>query len=279
MGRISPWPDFESWMEEGIRKGYNKKNLTRLIFSEKKEERSWSIRGRKKRWTDKFQFTSSYNRWENEEDWKQYGLEMKYNKRNPTSLRQSEEERSWLYRGAHKKWVANFPFQRKFRKTSWRNFEEWKQYGLDKSYNERNPSSLSKSEDKEERGWYFKGSWTGWLKDFPLQKLRNNYISSKEQFKKFLEDPLAQEVAALALSSGNEEFDIEGILLDIFKDKFRDKKDLHDILEANKQEIANLVREGVTNLGIYLGGFSLDERKIVPLFLGEILSSLRVPAA
>jgi len=48
----------------------------------------------------------------------------------------------------------------------WRDFESWKDYGIEHGYNERNKTSLQKSRNKQERSWYFNGYRKGWNNEF-----------------------------------------------------------------------------------------------------------------
>ncbi|MDO8508088.1 MAG: hypothetical protein Q7S27_00220 [Nanoarchaeota archaeon] len=75
-------------------------------------------------------------------------------------------------------------------------FREWYEYGIENGYNERNVTSLIKSEDKDERSWYYRGSnmeYRGdgvgkekWLKKFPFPKKfrKKNYWNNFENFKR-----------------------------------------------------------------------------------------------
>ena len=51
----------------------------------------------------------------------------------------------------------------------WKREEEWRQHGFDKGYEERNPSSLSESGDKEERSWYNRGNGMAWIQRFDFR--------------------------------------------------------------------------------------------------------------
>ncbi|MEM4214749.1 MAG: hypothetical protein QW484_00020 [Candidatus Pacearchaeota archaeon] len=54
----------------------------------------------------------------------------------------------------------------------WQTKEEWQRYGLEHGYDKRNPSSLVKSENKEERSWINKGMQEGWYKEFKFERKR-----------------------------------------------------------------------------------------------------------
>lgn len=116
------------------------------------------------------------SRWQTFEEWKGYGMEKGYDKRSPTSLESNNDknERSWYYRGRTKKWMKDFKFSFivPFR-SEYQNFEEWKDYGIGKSYDKINPTRLARSEDPKERAWYKRGINLKWIKDFDFQRINH----------------------------------------------------------------------------------------------------------
>ncbi len=104
-------------------------------------------------------------KWETEKEWTQYGLDNGYDERNVTSLQKSDDidERRWYSKGSRTKsedersWKSKFPFDKQRIDGRWQDEGEWVQYGLDKGYGERNPSSLERSNSLDERRWYSKG--------------------------------------------------------------------------------------------------------------------------
>ncbi|MDP1729229.1 MAG: hypothetical protein Q8L27_03445, partial [archaeon] len=95
----------------------------------------------------------------------------------------------WYQRGstmAPQNWVEKFPFDRKREKFPWGTYEVWEAEGLQRGYDKRNPTSLMKSEDKEERKWYTRGAMMNpeyhWLSLFPFarRKAIKNSISLLE---------------------------------------------------------------------------------------------------
>jgi hypothetical protein len=167
--RRTKYPNFETWEQKGFEKRYDERNPSSLSESKDIEERGWYHRGSKKGWIKKFPFTR-IEKFSIEEEWRQRGFEMEYDKRNPRSLQSSKNkaERSWYAKGNIKGWANNFPF-RKLRKDG-ETFEEWKEYGVDNNYQRRSPSDLKRSVDPEERKWYNRGSHKGWTKDFPFKR-------------------------------------------------------------------------------------------------------------
>ena len=60
-------------------------------------------------------------------------------------------------------------------KLQYKNLKKWQEYGLSNDYDKRNPSSLKRSEKKEERGWYAKGNIQKWLKYFEFERKRHKF--------------------------------------------------------------------------------------------------------
>jgi len=177
----SRWKTFEEWKKYGIDKEFNEKNLKSLNKSKNKTERSWYYKGGNKRWLKNFEFKRKHsNLFRNFslKQWKKYGLSYRFNQRSPSSLFESKnkDERSWYNKGKKKKWLGKFEFERKYSDCSdWQTREEWKEYGLNKGYNERNPTSFYKSKNKDERSWYDKGGNKRWLKNFEFERKKGRW--------------------------------------------------------------------------------------------------------
>ena len=106
-------------------------------------------------------------------------------------------------------------------------------------------------------------------------KMGYGMINTREQFMDFLKgDETARNLAVASIGLNGEGYDVEQILIEIYNGKFKDQDQLHRLLEEAENEIYELVDEGVTNLGSYLGGFSLGDRRIFPLLLGEALANI-----
>lgn len=108
--------------------------------------------------------------WKTKEEWIEYGIKMEYDSRNPMSLYKSDDktEKTWYGRGYHKKWIGDFNFNRKVnnRFSKIKTKEQWIQYGIDSGYQERYPTTLARSDEPDEKSWYWKGSRNKWLSDF-----------------------------------------------------------------------------------------------------------------
>jgi len=146
--------------------------------------------------------------WQTYENWKEYGLSMGYSERNNRSLYKSKNktERSWYYKGGNKRWLGKFEFERKYSDCSdWQTREEWREYGLNKGYNERNPTGLYKSKNKDERSWYAKGSVKGWLENFEFKrkKIKNGFWKDLEftlqEAKMFIKEHNLEDLPALGV--------------------------------------------------------------------------------
>ena len=113
------------------------------------------------------------------------------------------------------------------------------------------------------------------LKGYGIPIRGSERIKSREQFMDFLKgDETARNLAVASIGLNGEGYDVEQILIEIYNGKFKDQDQLHRLLEEAENEIYELVDEGVTNLGSYLGGFSLGDRRIFPLLLGEALANI-----
>ena len=112
-----------------------------------------------------------------------------------------------------------------------------------------------------------------WLKQYNIQ-IRSP-ITSSEKFIEFIKsDQTAATLAATATSLNGQSYDIEKIITDLYGDKFKDKKQLHQLLQENRKEILELVQQGITNLGPYLGEFTLQDRGIIPILIDETILTL-----
>ena len=81
-------------------------------------------------------------------------------------------------------------------------------------------------------------------------------------------------MAAASFLANGEAIDIENIIYEMYEGKFKDKKHLHDLIRQNKEKVYRLMQDGMTNLGAYIGDFSLDVRSIIPVLLGQAIELL-----
>jgi hypothetical protein len=108
--------------------------------------------------------------WQDYKTWKDYGLENGYDKRSPGSLYKSEnkKEKIWYEKGVREKWAKNFSFNRIWSSLNirFKTYSEWEEYGIKHGYDQRKPSSLLFSKDKNERYWFNKGTAKKWNTKF-----------------------------------------------------------------------------------------------------------------
>ncbi len=269
------WKKKKDWIRHGVEQRYENRNYKSLETSEDKDERGWIGKGQREGWLGEFDFGKVQRRWQTWEEWRKYGIEMGYDKRNPWSFQKSEdkEERSWYGKGLREKWVGGFNFKRK--ESNWGDKEEWIKYGIERGYDKRNPSSLSNSEDKEERIWYARGNHKKWLGEFDFERINKCYIRNSKQLISFLQqDTTARNLAVAATMLNGEAYDIEKIIIESYSGKFSDEGELHRLLEESQGEIQGLMDDGLTNLGSYIGEYSLGDRSIVPILIGEAIANL-----
>jgi hypothetical protein len=171
----SPWPTYEKWEGEGLRRGYQDRNPASLQKSADLSERTWYNRGMHmnvaEHWLDNFSFDriiETRQEWSDLESWKKYGIEKGYEKRLIVSLSESgnPNERAWYYRGRSQGWKQEFKFTKR---APWKEFNQWKDHGVAQGYDGQNSMSVCKS--KEGKSWYTKGIREGWIGDFTFSKL------------------------------------------------------------------------------------------------------------
>jgi transposase-like protein len=109
-----------------------------------------------------------------------------------------------------------------------------------------------------------------WMKKYDIP-IRNANITSKQFINLLKKDKTARNLAFGALSLG---YDLEKTLVEVYEGRFKDVDQISKLLFENKDEIYNLVQNGITNLGTYLGDYSLGDRKIMPIILCEALESI-----
>ena len=247
------WSTLKTWKQYGIKHGFDERNPSSFRINGNLEERAWYGKGVRKKWLNRFEFefakTDASSNWQNLKTWKQYGIEQGFDERNPSSIVTSDnsEERAWYGRGVRKKWLPKFQFERKYTSTSsnWQNLKTWKQYGIEQGFDERNPSSLSKSDSPEERSWYYRGNKQKWLTQFPFQ--RKGEVIPLE---KTLQDiPEAKTIGRLSLYTD----DISGIAQTLSK--------LYPNRFPSAAQLARLLPKAVRSIAHSLTPFLLSEAR------------------
>ena len=99
---------------------------------------------------------------------------------------------------------------------------------------------------------------------------RSYLITSKEQFlQSIVEEPGLRNLAAIFVLSDGEGGDVEQIIGELYKGRFSSHEHLHRLLEENTAVIYDLIRRGLTSLGLYIGGYIRDDKSILPILLGQ----------
>ena len=112
-----------------------------------------------------------------------------------------------------------------------------------------------------------------WLREYEIVIKRK--IRTSDQFLNFLnQNPPAQNLSATSLLLNGESVDIEQIMFGLYQDRFGSQEKLHELLHENRAEIQGLLVEGLTNLGAYIGNFSLQDRSIIPVLLGQAMNQI-----
>lgn len=104
---------------------------------------------------------------------------------------------------------------------------------------------------------------------------RKHKVKTTGEFISFLQkDETARNLSAAAVILDGNGYDIEQVIVDIYSGKFKDQRSLHELLQQSTNEIYDLIRDGITNLGYFIGGFSLQNRNIIPVLLGQSIEAI-----
>ena len=100
-------------------------------------------------------------------------------------------------------------------------------------------------------------------------------IKSVEEFKELIKnDAPIRNLAAAALMLNGDSGGFESAILEIYSERFKNQSQLHQYLEESRDNIIELVGKGITNLGVFIGEFSLANRSILPVLLGEAFNGI-----
>ncbi len=106
------------------------------------------------------------------------------------------------------------------------------------------------------------------------------FIQTNGELVPFLkENPQALDLSLLALSLGADGIEIEETLLNLYGGKFKNREELHALLNESKDDLRKLLEEGVTGLGAYLGTYSLFDRRMAPMLLGVVTGGISIDQA
>ena len=276
--------DFESWKKCGLDREYNKRNPSTFYNSEQKEERSWYNHGQRNKWLADFEFTRLKNDKLSEIkektgiDLVQY-LKKEHYRKTPAKIARrfgvsSEYIKSLLKR--------NNIGQREFRRRKkpngfYRNMgdEDLIKF-ISKNYSTRGISQFAKEDCAAYEEARKRKLIEGLVKENILFRKMSRWPMSNSQFQDFLKNnqPALNLAGATVILNGQGS-DAERIILELYQGKFKDLQQLHSLINKNKEDIYKIIGEGLTNLGTYLGDFSLEDRAIIPVLIGQAVSGFR----
>ncbi len=100
-------------------------------------------------------------------------------------------------------------------------------------------------------------------------------INTNKQFINLIRrDKVAGNLVVMATLLNGEASNIEQLITEIYNGQFTNQQQLHALIDENRKEVYELVEAGLTNLGAYIGNFSLDDRVIIPVLIGQAISSI-----
>jgi hypothetical protein len=136
----------------------------------------------------------------------------------------------------------------------WQEKEDWEGFGLN-NYRGRNPNSLKRSDDPEERAWYYKGQRKEWLEYFPFENkiAVRGYLQVWENFQKELQKVILENRGKFPTRSWLYDKKYYGLINSIYKyysslSAVRTKLEQEGILqprENDKQKLENLLESYV----------------------------------
>lgn len=243
---------FKDWKEYGLKRRYQERTRVSLMFSETPAKRSWYSKGKRKKWLKKFKFRSGMSPFGKIgfKQWMRYGLNAHYDEkcRKDISTSTIETDKQWLGRGEYKEWLGKFPFKRKRGGAPYDYFNEWRVYGIAEGYDKRNPTSLKRSKDLEEKKWFNKGQAHGWTDEFPFA-----YLARKSKsLKKFIAGN--KEAAAIVSIASQPEYAVEvvNILMRLWPESF-----------PSAAQLAKSLPGAVKRIGYSLSPFTLETARDV----------------
>ena len=114
-----------------------------------------------------------------------------------------------------------------------------------------------------------------WLKEYEIPTKGSEKIKTNKQLMDFLEqDKKARSLAALVIVNGQGGYDVERVMAELYGNKFSSHLGLHKLLQENREPIKELIENGITNLGTYLGDYDIGDRAIIPILVGQALTEI-----
>ncbi len=106
---------------------------------------------------------------------------------------------------------------------------------------------------------------------YPVRKA----IRTSDQLINFLqENQKARNLAGMTLALNGQGHDIEEKIAEEYSDEFPKVAGLHKLMQDGREPIMALIEKGITNLGEYIGDYTLDEDQIIPSLIQEGLKEI-----
>jgi hypothetical protein len=137
-------------------------------------------------------------------------------------------------------------------------------------------SELSKENDGAYRAFHKKGYIDLAVEKGILIRERDSVLHRTKRNLDFIaKDESANKLATsyLILDEKEPELtrEIEQMILELHPEKFKDTKEIRYLLLGNQK----VLEKSITNLGPYLGEYTLEEKQIFPVFLGDVFNSIK----
>jgi hypothetical protein len=102
-------------------------------------------------------------------------------------------------------------------------------------------------------------------------------IKTRQEMEELIrQDSQAQDLSLLAISLGSDGSEVEGLLLELYPEKFKNKEELKKLLQESQEELKRLIDSGVISLGSFIGTYTLQDRGIAPIILGSAVNRIPV---
>lgn len=102
-------------------------------------------------------------------------------------------------------------------------------------------------------------------------------IKTRQEMEELIrQDSQAQDLSLLAISLGSDGSEVEGLLLELYPGKFKNKEELKRLLQESHEELKRLIDSGVISLGSFIGTYTLQDRSIAPIILGSAVNRIPV---
>jgi transposase len=116
-----------------------------------------------------------------------------------------------------------------------------------------------------------------WISQYEIPTRGSAVIKTPNQFSDILhQDPkLASLVVAAGMLNGHGA-DIEKIILEVYDGRFKNPEELHSLVQNSYEEARKIISEGRTNLGHFVGDFTISESPALPVFIEEAVELIPI---